>query len=97
MTKQFYVYIMADGRNGTLYVGVTSDLVKRTYQHKTKSIEGYTEKYGISMLVYYEVHQTAPTAISREKQLKRWNRQWKIKLIEKMNPYWNDLYEKIST
>jgi putative endonuclease len=96
MARQFYIYIMADGRNGTLYIGMTSDLVKRTYQHKTKPIEGHAEKYGISMLVYYEIHQTALAAISREKQLKRWNRQWKIKLIEKMNPYWNDLYEKIS-
>ena len=95
MAKEFYVYILASKRNGTLYVGVTSDLVKRTWEHKQGLVEGFTRKYGAKTLVYYEVHQSSETAITREKQIKKWERAWKIRLIEKVNPDWADLYEKI--
>ena len=95
MQKQFYVYILASRRNGTLYTGVTSDLVKRVWQHRNGEIDGFTKKYDVKRLVYYETHQTAEPAIKREKQIKKWNRQWKLRLIEKDNPQWNDLYELI--
>ncbi len=93
MDKKFYVYIMASGRNGTLYTGMTSNLLKRVYQHKNKTFEGFSSQYDVNMLVYYEVHQTAESAITREKQIKKWRREWKIKTVEQMNPYWKDLYE----
>lgn len=93
--KQYYVYLLASKRNGTLYIGVTSDLIKRVYQHKKGDIEGFTKKYRIRQLVYYEIFDNAKIAIEREKQLKSWKRQWKIELIEKNNPYWKDLYEKL--
>jgi len=95
MNKQFYVYIMANKPNGTLYVGVTSSLVQRIWQHKNKVIEGFTSKYGVDRLVYYEVHQAVESAIVREKQIKKWRRIWKIELIEKQNPNWKDLYGSI--
>jgi putative endonuclease len=95
MVRQFYVYILASKRNGTLYVGVTSDLVKRTWEHKQELAEGFTKKYGVKTLVYYEIHENSEAAITREKQLKKWERAWKIRLIEKDNPHWEDLYEKI--
>jgi len=95
MDKQFYVYIMANKPNGTLYVGVTSSLVQRVWQHKNKVIEGFTSKYGINRLVYYEVHIAVEPAIVREKQIKKWRRAWKIELIEKQNPNWRDLYRDI--
>ena len=94
VTKQFYVYIMASKRNGTLYVGVTSDLVQRTWQHKDDQVEGFTSKYAVKMLVYFEVHETAESAITREKQIKKWNRAWKLNLMEKHNPDWRDLYDR---
>jgi putative endonuclease len=94
--KQFYVYILCSRRNGTLYTGVTSNLIKRIYEHKNNLVEGFTKKYGVHCLVWYEVHQTAETAIIREKQIKKWNRKWKLELIEKDNPEWNDLYDRIS-
>ena len=87
------MYILSSKKNGTLYVGVTSDLVKRVWQHKQKIIEGFTKQYNIRMLVYYEIHQDINEAIRREKQIKKWNRQWKINLIEKGNSKWKDLYE----
>jgi putative endonuclease len=96
MTKRPAVYILASKRNGTLYVGVTSDLVKRVWQHKNDLIEGFAEKYGVHMLVYYEVHGDMTEAIPREKQLKKWNRAWKIELIEKENPQWRDLWPEIA-
>jgi putative endonuclease len=96
MEKRFYVYMLASGRNGTLYIGVTSDLVKRVWQHKERFVEGFTKEYGVKTLVWYEQHECAEPAIIREKQLKKWNRAWKIELIEKMNPYWHDLYEDIA-
>ena len=94
MEKQPAVYILASKYNGTLYIGVTSNLVQRVWQHKHDLVEGFTEKYGVHMLVYYELHEDMPAAIQREKQLKKWNRQWKINLIEKTNPAWKDLWEE---
>ncbi len=89
------VYILASKRNGTLYIGVTSNLVKRVWEHKNDLVEGFTQKYRIHHLVWYEVHDEMEAAISREKQLKGWKRKWKIGLIEEMNPEWTDLYESI--
>ncbi|MFH1887207.1 MAG: GIY-YIG nuclease family protein [Pseudomonadota bacterium] len=95
MNKQPAVYILASKRNGTLYTGVTSDLVKRVWEHKNDRMEGFTERYGIHLLVWYEVHQRMESAIEREKQLKNWKRKWKIRLIEESNPDWQDLYPSI--
>ena len=89
------VYILASERNGTLYIGVTSDLVQRVWEHQSDFVEGFTKKYKVHHLVWYEVHDNMEAAINREKQLKEWKRQWKITLIEKTNPYWNDLYASI--
>jgi putative endonuclease len=96
MNKVFAVYILASARNGTLYIGVTSDLIKRVWEHREKAVCGFTERYNATQLVWYEVHDDAEAAITREKRLKKWKRAWKIELIEKANPYWNDLYESIS-
>ena len=90
--NRYYVYILASKRNGTLYIGVTSNLIKRIYEHKNNLIEGFTKKYNIHNLVYYEITEDVNSAIAREKQLKRWKRNWKIELIEKNNPEWKDLY-----
>jgi len=95
MRKQPAVYILASGRNGTLYIGVTSDLQKRTWEHKNDLIEGFTKRYSVHRLVYYELHEEMVSAIRREKQIKKWHRDWKLKLIEGENPDWNDLWEKI--
>ncbi|TAL36410.1 MAG: GIY-YIG nuclease family protein [Alphaproteobacteria bacterium] len=95
MEKQFYVYILAKDRNGTFYVGVTSDLVKRVWEHKNEVADGFTKKYGIKMLVYYEVFADPENAIRREKRLKKWTRASKLKAIQEMNPEWGDLYEQI--
>jgi putative endonuclease len=97
MAKQFYVYILASKRNGTLYVGVSSDLIKRVWEHKNRFVEGFTKKYGVDKLVYYEVHNDAEKAILREKQIKKWNRAWKLWLIEEKNPEWKDLFGEIKT
>ena len=86
---------MASQRNGTLYVGVTSDLLKRVWEHKSDFVEGFTRKYGVHALVWYEVHEEMASAISREKALKEWRRNWKLELIEVMNPEWRDLYEDL--
>ncbi len=86
---------MASKRNGTLYVGFTSNLVKRVYEHKHNMVKGFTQRYGVHMLVYYEQHENHESAIQREKQLKVWKRKWKIRIIEEMNPEWKDLYEEI--
>jgi putative endonuclease len=96
MEKDFYVYIMANQRNGTIYVGVTSNLIKRVWQHKTDLVEGFTKKYQTHNLVYYEKYGESYSAIQREKRLKEWKRKWKMELIESMNPYWSDLYETIT-
>ena len=93
--KQPAVYLMASKRNGTLYIGVTSDLIKRVWQHKNSIINGFSKQYNVHMLVWYEIHSTMESAINREKRLKSWSRQWKLDLIEKMNPEWEDLYNSI--
>lgn len=90
--KQPAVYILASMRNGTLYVGVTSDLIKRVWQHKTGLVEGFTNKYAVHHLVYFELHDSMGNAITREKQIKEWQRKWKLNLIEANNPTWKDLY-----
>lgn len=95
MKEHFYVYILCNKKNGTLYTGVTSGLIKRVYEHKNDLVESFTGKYEIHNLVWYEVHDTALGAISKEKQIKHWKREWKINLIESINPQWEDLYEKI--
>ena len=95
MEKRFYVYILASRRNGTLYIGVTSDLLKRVLEHKKKLAEGFTERYSVDKLVYYEQFQDAESALMREKRMKKYNRKWKIDLIEKSNPDWKDLYEEL--
>ena len=96
MQKAYCVYILASARNGTLYVGVTSNLLQRVWQHKEGLADGFTKKYEISSLVWYEQHDSAESAITREKQIKKWNRMWKIRLIEATNPYWNDLYSGLA-
>ena len=93
--KPYFVYILANKRNGTLYIGVTSDLKKRVYEHKMGLVEGFTKKYNIHKLVYYDVGHDVLGVIAREKQLKKWNRQWKLELIEKTNPEWKDLYDEL--
>jgi len=93
--KNYYVYILANKRNGTLYIGMTNDLVRRVSEHKNNLVEGFTKKYQIHSLVYYELTTDVTTAIEREKQLKKWKRTWKLELIEKKNPYWNDLYQDL--
>ncbi len=90
------VYILASQRNGTLYTGVTSELSKRTWEHKNDMNEGFTKRYGVHQLVYFELHSDMLTAITREKQIKKWNRAWKIRLIETMNPEWRDLYSDLA-
>lgn len=95
MKKQFYVYMMTSQKIGTVYIGVTSDLAKRVWEHKNNVVEGFTKKYEVHRLVWYEVHETAESAIRREKQMKEWKRDWKIKRIEEENPNWNDLYERV--
>jgi len=93
--SSYYVYILASKRNGTLYVGVTSNLAQRVYAHKNDFVEGFTKKYGVHTLVYFEECAEREGAIRREKQIKEWKRRWKLELIEKVNPEWQDLYEKI--
>ena len=93
--KLGYVYILASQRNGTLYVGVTSDPVKRVYQHKQAEMEGFTARYEIKTLVYIERHDTILEAIGREKRIKKWRRRWKLELVEKDNPEWKDLYPEL--
>jgi len=95
MSRQPAVYILASKRNGTLYVGVTSNLQQRTWQHRNESIAGFATKYGVHKLVYYELHSDMVSAITREKQIKKWNRAWKLELIEKQNPEWKDLWKAI--
>ncbi len=95
MEKQPCVYILASQQNGTLYIGVTSDVVRRGCEHRNDLVEGFTKKYQVHRLVHYEMHGDMISAIAREKQLKKWNRAWKIRLIEQMNPMWRDLWEDI--
>jgi putative endonuclease len=95
MPKQYYVYILTNKRNGTLYTGVTGALVKRTFDHKEKQ-STFTAKHNLRYLVWYEPHDTPTAAIAREKQIKKWKREWKVNLIEGFNPAWNDLFEQIA-
>jgi putative endonuclease len=95
MKKQAAVYILASEYNGTLYIGITSNLIQRIWQHRSDLVDGFTKKYTVHFLVYYELHEDMPTAILREKQLKKWNRQWKINLIKKFNPAWKDLWQEL--
>ena len=91
--KQYFVYILASKKNGTLYIGVTNDLIKRVWQHKNKVTDGFTKNYGVDKLVYFEDTSDVMSALEREKQLKKWNRAWKIRIIEEKNKEWKDLYE----
>jgi putative endonuclease len=93
--KNYYVYIMANERNGTLYIGVTNNLIKRVYEHKNNLVKGFTQKYQVHLLVFYEITPNITAAITREKQLKHWNRAWKLRLIEENNPDWRDLYNDL--
>jgi putative endonuclease len=95
MSKQPAVYILASIKNGTLYVGVTSDLVKRIWEHRNDVVEGFTKRYGVHQLVWYEIHESMDSAVQREKRLKEWKRKWKVQLIENRNPNWEDLYPRI--
>jgi len=97
MSKCYYVYILANKKNGTTYVGITSDLVGRIWEHKNKVNHGFSSKYNIDKLVYYEIFNDVNEAIDREKKLKLWKRKWKIELIEKNNPIWEDLFDKLDT
>jgi putative endonuclease len=92
----YYVYMLASQRNGTLYLGVSRDLVRRVYQHKTKATPGFTSQYGVQRLVWYETYDDPTNAISREKDIKKWRRAWKLRLIEEANPQWRDLYDEIA-
>ena len=96
LTRSYYVYLLASRRKGTLYVGVTNDLSKRVWQHKQELVEGFTKKYGVKSLVWFEQTKSIESAIVREKQIKKWKRDWKIELIESGNPQWKDLYEGIA-
>jgi len=93
--KEYYVYILANKKNGTLYIGITNNLKKRVYEHKNNLVKGFTQKYNVHNLVYFEQTNEVQSAIQREKRIKKWNRAWKIKLIQKNNPDWKDLYDSI--
>ena len=92
----YYVYLLASGRNGTLYLGVTNDLTRRVYEHKNKVIRGFSQRYSVHRLVWFEIYDDPVDAIAREKEIKKWRRAWKLRLIEQSNPQWVDLYEQIS-
>lgn len=94
--KQYCVYLLASRKNGTLYCGVTSDLSKRIWEHKQGAVERFTNKYEVKNLVWFEVHESAESAITREKQIKKWNRAWKVRMIEEANPEWADLSETLA-
>jgi putative endonuclease len=93
--KHYYIYILASKKYGTLYIGVTSNLIKRVYEHKNDLVEGFTKRLRVHNLIYYETSEDVNSAISREKQLKKWRRKWKIELIERQNPEWRDLYSEL--
>jgi putative endonuclease len=96
MSEQYYVYILASRKHGTLYIGVTNDLIRRVHQHKMKVVRGFTKRYNVNLLVYFEIFDDPLSAITREKQLKKWNREWKIQLIESKNPNWVDLWPTLT-
>ena len=91
----YFVYIIASRRDGAIYIGVTNDIVRRIYEHRAKAVPGFTSRYNITRLVWFEIYDDPISAISREKELKKWKRSWKVQLIEKDNPQWDDLYESI--
>jgi putative endonuclease len=93
----FYVYILASKRNGTLYIGMTDDLVRRVWQHREGLAEGFTKAYGVKMLIWFEQHASRESAFQRERQMKKWNRMWKLREIERTNPEWRDLYDEIAS
>ncbi|MCK4950531.1 MAG: GIY-YIG nuclease family protein [Gammaproteobacteria bacterium] len=95
MERQPCVYMLTSKRNGTIYTGVTSNLLKRIWEHKNHTVEGFTKKYGVNILVWYEIHETMESAICKEKAIKNWKRAWKIKTIEKINPQWRDMYNDL--
>lgn len=95
MLHTYCVYVLASKRNGTLYIGITNDLVRRIYEHKNDMIEGFTKKYRVHRLVYYEEFNNINDAITREKRMKKWKRRWKVELVESVNPKWRDLYEEL--
>ena len=92
--RQYYVYILASKIGGTLYIGVTNNLIRSIYEHRQKLVDGFTKRYDVAKLVYYEIHSDIEAAITREKQMKKWNRTWKVRLIEESNPNWDDLYNR---
>jgi putative endonuclease len=93
----FFVYILPSRRNGTLYIGMTDDLPRRIWEHQTGVFPGFTKRYGVKTLIWYEVHESREAAFQRERQLKKWNRAWKLRLIEEINPQWHDLTDEISS
>lgn len=93
----YYVYLLASKKHGTLYIGVTNDIVRRAYEHRTKAVDGFTKRYEVDKLVWFETYDDITHAITREKELKKWRRDWKIRLIEEENPNWTDLYPSIAT
>ncbi len=95
--KQYFVYMLASDRNGTIYIGVTSDILRRVHQHREETTKGFTTRYGVKHLVWFEIHSSITHAIQREKTLKHWSRAWKIALIEKDNPTWRDLYDDLAS
>src|SRR5688500_11776382 len=95
MDRRYCVYIVASRPQGTLYIGSTSELIRRVYQHKTGAADGFTKQYGVDRLVWFEIHESSLAMVTRERQLKKWNRQWKINLIERENPAWRDLYPEL--
>jgi putative endonuclease len=92
----FYVYVLTNKRSGTLYIGMTDNLVARVWQHREGAVEGFTNRYGLKSLVWFEIHESRESAFARERQLKKWNRTWKLQLIEKQNPEWRDLWNDIA-
>lgn len=97
MSRSPAVHLLASAKRGTLYTGVTSDLIQRVWQHREHLAQGFTERYGVDRLVWYEQHETMESAIQREKKIKKWNREWKIRLIEENNPEWRDLWQDIAS
>ncbi len=95
MTKKYFVYLLSTKKNGTLYIGVTNDLLKRVFEHKSKSVAGFTKKYNITRLVWFDETSDVKEAIGKEKQMKKWKRAWKVRLIEESNPSWKDLYDDL--
>jgi putative endonuclease len=92
----FYVYILASRRNGTLYIGMTDNLIQRVWMHRNGTLKGFTKNYRVKTLVWYEQHESREGALTRERQMKKWNRAWKLQIIEQLNPAWSDLYETLS-